>query len=1123
MDSINFEILRHRWPELATLGGFAEHYVYSDPSSALIKLRTYTEQLVEGIYRIHSISLPFQRNLFDLLAEESFKNTIPKVILDKLHMIRLKGNKAAHGQKTQTDIAIDCLKDAWDIGRWYFLTYGEGRLEDCPPYQEPPVEDTKAKIKKEKKAALEQIVLQEAKLQELLEQVETLRAKAKAAERTEAERLAFQNAGQKAADTLKFDEAATRKWLIDKQLVEMGWDVDPNGGNTAQVTQEEEVSDQPTESTFGRADYVLWDDSAKPIGVVEAKKTAVNAEQGRTQAKIYADGLEKKYGQRPVIFYTNGYDIFIWDDVQDYPPRQIFGFYSKDSLEYLIQQRRNKKPLGTMKPKEEIIGERLYQIEAIQRVCEHFTKKHRKALIVQATGTGKTRVAVALTELLSRANWAVRVLFLCDRLELRKQAKNVFSNPQFMSEPWTYVNAKTAKDRNKRIYLATYPAMTKIYQTFDPGFFDLIIADESHRSIYNRYGDIFRWFDCLHVGLTATPVDKIHRNTFKLFGCPIQHPTAYYSLEKAVEEKYLVPYEVYTHTTEFLREGIKYAQLSEAQKEELEDADEQPELFQYDAQELDKKIFNRDTNREIIRNLMENGIRDAAGQLLGKTIIFARNHNHALLLASVFDELYPQYGGKFCQVIDNYDTRAEQLIDDFKQSDNPLTIAVSVDMLDTGIDVPEIVNLVFAKPVFSWVKFWQMIGRGTRLCENLFGPGKHKTQFRIFDHWGNFERFEVPQPEADKAPSKSILQQLFEARLNLAETALGKAEADIMQKVVKLIRTDINALPDESIAVKEKWKEKSSILVEGVLEQFAPSTVLCLRQDIAPLMQWVNIRDHADAYYFDLLVTNAQLEWLRQSGRFADYQDKIQDRVNQLIMHLNPVIAKAETIKKVKGSDFWRNADYQSLEDMRLELRGIMHHKQKVTVDPVPPKTIDVTDGGVVLKKHSANMKSVDMQLYRQMVEETLEKLFDTSLVLQKIRRAEPVSQKDIESLISLVLTQNPDVNLETLKEFYPDAVLPLDFIIRTIVGMEPEAVEKRFATFAQKFADNSRQTHFLRLLKNHIRKYGTINMEKLYEPPFTGIDSNGLDGVFDDDRQINELVRIIETFQPQTGAQAEL
>ncbi|MCK5680851.1 DEAD/DEAH box helicase family protein, partial [bacterium] len=481
-------------------------------------------------------------------------------------------------------------------------------------------------------------------------------------------------------------------------------------GNTSEVSMEEEVPYQPTQSSIGYADYVLWDEAGKPLAVIEAKKTAVSLEQGRTQARIYADGLEKKYGRRPVIFYTNGFDISIWDDAQDYPPRSIFGFYSKDSLQYLVKQRKLKRPLLDTKRKQEIIGTRLYQIEAIQQICEHFAAKHRKALVVQATGTGKTRVAVALADVLSRANWGQRILFLCDRLELRKQAKNTFND--FMSAPLTYVTAKTANDRNQRIYLATYPAMTKIFQTFDTGFFDLIIADESHRSIYNRYRDIFKWFDCLQVGLTATPRDKIHRNTFRLFTCDDNKPTAFYPLEQAIEEKYLVPYEVYTHTTQFLRDGIKFSQLTEAQRDELEDAGENPEAFQYNPEDIDKKIFNRDTNREIIRNLMEKGIRNATGQVPGKTIVFARNHNHAVLLAQVFDELYPQYGGKFCQVIDHYDSRAEQLIDDFKDSDNPLTIAVSVDMLDTGSDVPEVVNLVFAKPVFAWVKFWQMIGRG---------------------------------------------------------------------------------------------------------------------------------------------------------------------------------------------------------------------------------------------------------------------------------------------------------------------------------------------------------------------------------------------------------------------------
>ena len=726
MDSINFEILRERWPEMATLGGFAEQYAHTDSASALIKLRTFAEQLVEGIYQTHNLSLPYQPNLFNLLAEESFQEMVPKVVQDKLHLIRINGNKAAHGQQTQSETALFCLQEAWDLGRWYFVTYGDGQADECPAYQEPPFEDIKAKLTTEKKAALEKLATQEAQLQELLQQVEALRAQGKAAEATEAELLAFKTAGQAAADALKFDEATTRKRLIDQQLIKEGWTLEPNGGNTSEVSLEEEVPHQPTPSGIGYADYVLWGDNGKPLAVIEAKKTAVGSDKGRTQAKLYADGLEKKHGQRPVIFYTNGFEIFIWDDAQDYPPRRLYGFYSKDSLWYLVQQRQNKKNLDSVKPKKEIIGERLYQIQAIQQICERFMKKHRKALVVQATGTGKTRVAVALTDILLRAGWGIRILFLCDRLELRKQAKNTFTD--FINEPLTVVTAKTAQDRNPRIYMATYPAMMKIFQTFDAGFFDLIIADESHRSIYNRYKDLFKWFDCLQVGLTATPVDKINHNTFRLFDCQDLNPTAYYSLEQAVEEKYLVPYEVYTHTTEFLREGIKYGQLSPEQKQELEDAGEDPTLFDYDPQDLDKKVFNRDTNREIIRNLMENGIRDGLGQLPGKTIIFARNHNHAVLLSQVFDELYPQYGGKFCQVIDNYDPRAEQLIDDFKDPDNPLTIAVSVDMLDTGIDVPEVVNLVFAKPVFSWVKFWQMIGRGTRpLCESVW-PGQGQNQ-----------------------------------------------------------------------------------------------------------------------------------------------------------------------------------------------------------------------------------------------------------------------------------------------------------------------------------------------------------------------------------------------------------
>jgi type I restriction enzyme R subunit len=414
-----------------------------------------------------------------------------------------------------------------------------------------------------------------------------------------------------------------------------------------------------------------------------------------------------------------------------------------------------------------------------------------------------------------------------------------------------------------------------------------------------------------------------------------------------------------------------------------------------------------------------------------------------------------------------------------------------------------------------------MIGRGTRLCKDLFGPGKDKTKFRIFDHWGNFERFEIPQPEADPAPSKSTIQLVFEARINLAETALAKADFDTLRDTMELLRKDINSLPDDTIAVREKWKEKNIMLGKGILDQFAPTTVIALRNDIAPLMQWVYTRDHSDAYAFDLLSTNAQNELLRQSSRFVDYRDQIQDKVSGLLMHLNPVRAKVDLIKKVQSSDFWGQVSTIALEEMRQGLRSIMHHRQKGGEPQPLPKTIDVVDGEVEFSRRTSNIRSIDMQLYRQLVEETLERLFDTSPALQKIRRGEPVSEKDLTSLSSLVLIQNPDLNLELLKEFFPDSVLPLDFIIRTIVGMEPAAVEKRFAAFARHFAENSRQTHFLRLLKNHIQKYGAITVEKLYEEPFTTIASDGLDGVFAEETQIDELINIIKTFQPQKEATA--
>ena len=1131
MKSHNFEFLRSDWKELAELGGFAEAYAYADPASALVKLRLFAENLTKDIYGDLQLPKPHQASFIDLLNNESFRAIVPKVVLDKLHALRIHGNKAAHGDPATPKNALWLINEAFDLGRWIFVQFRKGKPSELPSFTQIPqagTDETKGRLKREKREVLEKLAGQEAQMEKLLLELEEARQAATAAEKktSEIEALAF--SGAESANLLKFDEATTRTRIIDSLIATAGWSIGAGEASTSEVGKEIEVPRQPTTSGIGYADYVLWDDDGSPLAVIEAKKTSVDPERGRQQAKLYADGLEKSHGQRPVIFYTNGYDIWMWDDAGGYPPRKVYGYYSKDSLQYLVKyQRKSRKPLDSLEVRQNIVN-RLYQIEAIKRVSERFTDNHRKSLVVQATGTGKTRVAIALTELLIRAGWVKRVLFLCDRRELRKQAKNAFGD-FLASEPIRVVSGRVNSSATERVFLSTYPAMHKVFQSFDVGFFDLIIADESHRSIYNVYGDIFHYFDSLQIGLTATPVDFVTRSTFDLFNCEGQLPTANYELEEAVSDGFLTPFEVFEHTTQFMREGIRLETLTAEQIKELEDQGEDPSQYDFASEQINSVIYNKDTNRAILRNLMESGLRDSTGQSPGKSIIFARNHRHAVLLRQLFDEMYPQYGGRFCQVIDNYDPRAEQLIDDFKGNDDgkndELTIAISVDMLDTGIDIPEILNLVFAKPIKSPVKFWQMIGRGTRLCEDLFGPGKHKTVFRIFDHWGNFERFETGYRPAEPTQSKSLMQLVFEERVNFAELALQKSEIPAFEAAVTLIGKDINDLPEESVSVREKWREKRSLAAPETLNAFAPATVVALRQIIAPLMQWRNIRGHGDAYSFDLLVARIQIAVLRGSNSVDDLKIEMLDRLAALQMHLNPVREKAEVTKTAKSDAFWDALSVEKLEKIRKPLREIMHHRDKATYSPVPAKIIDVTEtaSAVQTGRRKIKLDAVNMKAYRHVVEEELRKHFDDNPTLQKIGRGEAVSESDIQKLVSLILVQTPGANKEILEEFFSETAVPLDFAIRSIIGLAPEAVEAKFAEFALKHpALKAKQTRFLGLLKNHIVRYGSITRDKLYEQPFTVVDIDGPDGVFDKSEDIDELMIIIDQFAPPASSDSE-
>ena len=1100
MESHNFEILRKKWPHLADLGAFAEQYLYDDPSSALIKLRSYSEQMVSWIFDAAKLERPTTDSLFDLLKSDIFTSLVEPAVQNKFHLIRKLGNNAAHGKPPTFDEAKHALREAFDLGCWLFVTCRLGKANDCPKFVLPPKMDT------DHAGAL---AAKEGELQRILELLEEERKKA---EKAEMEAQALKESAGRAASELHFNETETRKRLIDLQLSQAGWKVeDPD-----QVAIEWEVKYQPTKTGVGFADYILWDDDAMPLAVIEAKKTAVDPRVGKKQAECYADGIEKEFGQRPVIFYTNGFDTYIWDDHpnQGYRARKIYGFYSKDSLQYLVKQREVKADLLKVELNRDIAG-RKYQIDAIRNVLDVFSGHGRKGLFVLATGTGKTRIAVSLTEALSNARWARRILFLCDRLELRKQAKNAFQ--EFTDFPLIEVTASTYRRREMRIYLATYPAMLKVFETFDAGFFDLIIADESHRSIYNIYADIFKYFDSLQIGLTATPRNSINHNTFDLFDCEDQDPTYYYPYDDGVKDGFLCPFELFTHTTKFLREGIKYRDLTKEQRSQLEESGYDAEFFDFENNQIDKQIYNKGTNREILKNLMENGIRDALNQLPGKSIIFARNHRHAVLLVELFDEMYPQLGGKFCQVIDNYDPRAEQLIDDFKDPDHQLTIAVSVDMLDTGIDVPEVVNLVFAKPVKSYVKFWQMIGRGTRLCKDLFGSGHDKQVFRIFDHWGNFEFFEEKAKEAEPSKNKSLMQLLFEARIELAETALRKGELDAFGKVVRLIQKDIIELPETSIAVRDKWRQKRSVEPIEVLEKFSPDTVQLLKAEIAPLMQWINIRGRADAKAFDLRIALAQKALLVEGASFEDLKNDIQEQISLLPMHLNQVRQKAETIKRVLQKEFWDSVSFDDLERIRGELRGVMKFKERGKIDPPLIPLIDVKDDDIRLERRKTSLTAMDMEAYRRRLHAVLEPLFAENPTLQKIRAGQHVTEAEMKSVLSMAVAQVSNVDYDDLMEFFPEAA-PLEVILRSIVGMEIEVVEEKFAEFQAKYSLNKMQRHFLMTLQRIISKNGAIKVSQLYDSPFTDLHANGLDGVFqDNDEQIEAIISIVKTFDPET------
>ena len=1116
MKSVNFEFLRPENELLANLGGLAEAVLHIDPGSALTRLRSFAEELTKAVYKEEVLPRMPQSSFYELVKSRVFEDCVSKSLIYQINFLRIQGNDTAHGAEGEVRNAQMALATAHQLAMYMGVKYYGKKTDQIPAFKDVKDPTEKLKALAQSVSSYEKdLQQQQDELHRVMDQLERERTKniEKLEPPARPDQEKRQKESQQVADSLQWNEAKTRSLLIDAMLLQADWDVN----DAEKVGQEVEVAFPNNPSGKGYVDYVLWGDNGQPLAVVEAKKSGnTNLQAGREQARLYANALEDMGYQRPVIFYSNGYETFIWDDKQYNTYRPVYGFYSKDSLEYLIYQRSYRKAeLERFNP-ELKIADRPYQIEAIKTVAAHFQSQRRKALIIQATGTGKTRVAIALGELLLRTSWAKRVLFLCDRKELRVQADEAFKQ-NLPSEPRCVIGETNLIDQTARIYIATYPGMMNRFTQLDVGFFDLIIADESHRSIYNKYRDLFEYFDSMQVGLTATPVKFISRNTFDIFDCETTDPTFEFGLDAAInnEPPYLAPFRVKDLTTDFLRDGIHYNDLTDEQKRQLEEdlGTEEAQNTTIAGRDIGRKIFSEDTDRIILENLINNGIKDETGSLVGKSIIFAQRQDHAEHLEKLFCKLYPQYGTKVCKVIHNAIPHVDSLIKEFKKGDNEFRIAISVDMLDTGIDVPEVVNLVFAKPVKSWVKFWQMIGRGTRLRPNLFGPGKDKTEFLIFDHYGNFDFFEEEYQEPDDTGSKSLLQTTFEARIELAQASLRNNHAAGFDTAIELLKADINDLPENSVAVKRQLRSVHQLQQTDLLKSFDASTQHLLANTIAPLMSARVLRDkHATS--LDKLMAVIETCMVEQASCFDDGRDQLLADIDKLAINISAVRQKDAVIAEVRSAEFWASPTIDKLERVRKELRGIMKYRQPKTGPGYETGSTRTGDSGVRDTEREVKIAGASEALiYRRRLKEILDGMVEANPTLQRIRNGEPIPENELQTLTSTILTSHPGVSLEVLNEFYGRTASQLDVTVREIIGVDPQAIEEHFKSFLHAHPTlSAQQVRFMNLLKNYIAQHGTIVIDKLYDAPFTSVSHEGIDGVFTSD-DVGELIAVLKPF----------
>jgi type I restriction enzyme R subunit len=1125
-----FAFLSAEFPEVFAHASKAESLALADARAACFYARLALEVAVGWLYD-HDSSLrdPYETTLSARIHEGTFRQLVGNGLVAKSRIIKDLGNVAVHETRSvPLDKAVTALRELFHFAYWLTRTYARKQKPNLglsfspqalPHTTQVPVATLKQLQEAEQRYTESVRAREEAEQAKLASETQRATLEAEIA-RLRAEIAAAKKANTAAADTHDYNEAATRDAFIDLLLGEAGWTLSNPGKDT-----EFPVTGMPNRTGEGFVDYVLWGDDGKPLGLVEAKRTRRDARVGQQQAKLYADCLEKQFGQRPVIFYTNGYEHWLWDDAR-YPPRTVQGFLTKDELELAIQRRATRKPLAA----EEIdpaIVERFYQTRAIRRVSEAFEKGHQnKTLLVMATGAGKTRTVIALSDLLMRANWVRRVLFLADRVALVRQAVNGFKRHLPSSPP---VNLVTEKDAQGRVYVSTYPTMMGLIdetaegkRRFGVGHFDLVVIDEAHRSVYRKYGAIFDYFDSLLVGLTATPKDEVDRDTYRLFDLQRGVPTDAYGLDEAVRDGYLVPPRAVSVPLRFVREGIRYDDLPEEEKEQW-DAIEWDETgtvpAQVEAPAINKWLFNADTVDKVLEHLMTHGLKVAAGDRLGKTIIFAKNHDHAQFIAERFDINYPHLKGSFARVIDFKTEYAQSLLDDFCLADKAPHIAISVDMLDTGIDVPEVVNLVFFKIVRSKTKFWQMLGRGTRLCPDLFGPGVHKECFYVFDFCQNFEFFNQHPQTTEGTVADSLGKRLFTQRVDLLGEIDERVESDeqlqtLRADTAKRLRDEVAAMSLDNFIVRPKRLLVEHYAQEGAWEKLSDTERMELVSEVAGLPSGLR-DDDFDARQFDLLLLKAQLALLRADHAFERLRKKIVAIASLLeeLQNIPMVAAEMELILDLQTDEYWQDITVPMLETVRRRLRALVKLIEVRRRAIIFSDFEDEIGAGTEIEVTGVPV-GTDMDRFRAKARQFL-KANENHIAILKLRRNEPLTESDLSELERMFVEAGVGT-ADEIERIRGEGGLGL--FVRSLVGLDRAAALRAFEGFMQGRKLSAHQHDFVEMMIEHLTARGVMDPRLLYESPFTDMDPLGVEGLFGKS-EVLELVRILAEVERRAAA----